>query len=79
MIKWYVIPLLAIVCYIYTREIKEARRNSDWNAVLAGLTIFGVDFFKRNLERLGYVSDSALRFLDNPGRHSSANTGGLEY
>ena len=45
MIKWYIIPLLAIVCYIYTREIKEARRNNDWNAVLAGLTIFGVDFF----------------------------------
>jgi hypothetical protein len=45
MIKWYVIPLLAIVCYIYTREIKEARQTKDWNAVLAGLTIFGVDFF----------------------------------
>jgi hypothetical protein len=45
MIKWYVIPLLAIVFYIYTREIKEARHTKDWNAVLAGLTIFGVDFF----------------------------------
>ena len=45
MIKWYVIPLLAIVFYIYTREIKEARHTNDWNAVLAGLTIFGVDFF----------------------------------
>ena len=45
MIKWYVIPLLAIVFYIYTKEIKDARQNGDWNAVLAGLTIFGVDFF----------------------------------
>lgn len=44
-IKWYVIPLLAIVFYIYTKEIKDARRTGDWNAVLAGLTIFGVDFF----------------------------------
>jgi hypothetical protein len=45
MIKWYVIPLLAFVFYIYTREIKEARQTKNWNAVLAGLTIFGVDFF----------------------------------
>lgn len=25
MLKWYVIPLLSFVFYIYTREIKEAR------------------------------------------------------
>ncbi len=45
MIKWYVIPLLAFVFYVYTREMKEARQTKNWNAVLAGLTIFGVDFF----------------------------------
>jgi len=45
MLKWYVIPLLAIIFYIYTKEIKEARISKNWNAVLAGLTIFGVDFF----------------------------------
>ena len=45
MIKWYIIPLLSIVFYIYTREIKEARQTKNWDAVLAGLTIFGVDFF----------------------------------
>jgi hypothetical protein len=45
MLKWYVIPLLAFVFYVYTREIKEARLTQNWNAVLAGLTIFGVDFF----------------------------------
>jgi len=45
MIKWYVITLLALVFYVYAREIKEARRTKNWNAVLAGLTIFGVDFF----------------------------------
>jgi hypothetical protein len=44
-LQWYVIPLLAIVFYIYTREIQEARKTKDWNAVLAGLTIFGADFF----------------------------------
>ncbi len=45
MIKWYIIPLFALVCYVYTREIREARAGGDWNAVLAGVTIFGVDFF----------------------------------
>ncbi len=45
MIKWYVIPLLAIVFYIYVREMKEAKSSGNWNAVFCGLTIFGVDFF----------------------------------
>lgn len=45
MIKWYVIPLLAIVFYIYTREMREARRSGNWDAVFAGLTLFGMDFF----------------------------------
>jgi len=44
MIKWYIIPLFAIIFYIYTKEIKEARRTNDWNAILAGLTVFGADF-----------------------------------
>ena len=42
-LKWYVIPLLAIVFYIYAVEIKKARTSGDWNAVFAGLTIFGMD------------------------------------
>jgi len=43
-IEWYVIPLLAIVLYIYTFEIKKARGSGNWNAVFAGLTVFGMDF-----------------------------------
>jgi hypothetical protein len=45
LLQWYVIPLMAFVFYVYTREIREARLTQNWNAVLAGLTIFGVDFF----------------------------------
>jgi hypothetical protein len=41
-LKWYVIPLLAIVFYIYATEIKKARQTGNWNAVYAGLTLFGV-------------------------------------
>lgn len=44
MLEWYVIPLLAIVFYIYTSEIKKARQIGCWDAVFAGLTVFGMDF-----------------------------------
>jgi len=43
-LEWYVIPLLAIVFYIYASEIKQARRAGNWDAVLCGLTVFGMDF-----------------------------------
>jgi len=45
MLEWYVIPLLAIVFYIYTSEIRKARISGNWDAIFAGLTIFGMDFF----------------------------------
>ena len=45
MLKWYVVPLLAIVFYIYSKEIRKARRTRNWDAILAGLTVFGLDFF----------------------------------
>ena len=44
-VKWYIMPLLMIVFYIYVKEIKLARSTGNWNAVFAGLTLFGVDFF----------------------------------
>ena len=44
-IQWYIIPLLAIIVYIYTIEIKKARQTDNWDAVIAGLTLFGMDFF----------------------------------
>ena len=43
-IKWYVIPLLALVSYVYAVETKKARSSGNWDAVLAGLTLFGTDF-----------------------------------
>jgi hypothetical protein len=39
--QWYVIPLLALVLYVYTVEVE--RRN--WNAVFAGLAFWGMDWF----------------------------------
>jgi hypothetical protein len=44
-IQWYIIPLLAIILYIYVTEIKKAKQNGNWNAVFAGLTLFGMVLF----------------------------------
>ena len=43
-LKWYVIPLLSIIFYIYTVEMKKAKKSGNWDAVIAGLTLFGMDF-----------------------------------
>jgi hypothetical protein len=42
-LKWYVIPLLAIVFFIYTVEIKKARNSGNRDVIYAGLTLFGTD------------------------------------
>jgi len=39
--RWYVIPLFALVVYVYAVEIE--RRN--WNLVFAGLAFWGMDWF----------------------------------
>lgn len=47
--QWYVIPLLALVFYVYSTEIKKARGTGNWNVVLAGLTLFGMDFVNESI------------------------------
>lgn len=44
-LKWYVIPLLAIVFYIYSKEMNNARRKNNWDVIFCGLIVFGLDFF----------------------------------
>ncbi|UGT39941.1 hypothetical protein LTV02_28400 [Nocardia yamanashiensis] len=39
--KWYLIPLLLVVIYVYATEVE--RRN--WNVFFAGLALWGVDLF----------------------------------
>ncbi|WP_043650130.1 hypothetical protein [Nocardia thailandica] len=39
--KWYVIPLLLLVIYVYAVEVE--RRN--WNVFFAGLALWGMDWF----------------------------------
>ncbi|MEI6875436.1 MAG: hypothetical protein WCL50_09955 [Spirochaetota bacterium] len=47
-LQWYVIPILAIVFYIYTGEIKKARAGGDWKALIAGAAVFGADLFNES-------------------------------
>ena len=67
MLKWYVIPMLAFVFYIYTREIKEAKAGGNWDAVLSGLTIFGVDFFNETWNGWVMVLSDRSAFWTAPG------------
>jgi len=39
--QWYVIPLLALVVYVYAVEVEK----QNWSAVLAGLAFWGMDWF----------------------------------
>ncbi|MBU2510772.1 hypothetical protein KJ966_05525 [bacterium] len=66
-IKWYVIPLLAIVFYIYTLEIKKARQSKNWDAIFAGLTIFGMDFLNETWNGLVFYFTQHSAFWTTPG------------
>lgn len=67
MLKWYVIPLLAIVLYIYAVEIKKARESGNWEAVLAGLTLFGMDFINESWNGWVFHLTQRSAFWTTPG------------
>ena len=48
-LQWYVVPLLALVFYVYVVEIRDARSSGNWDAVIAGVTLFGADFVNESL------------------------------
>ena len=66
-LKWYVIPLLSIVFYIYATEIKKARNTGNWNAVYAALTLFGMDFFNETWNGWIYHFTQHSAFWTTPG------------
>ena len=74
MVKWYIVTLLLIVFYIYAKEIKLARSTGNWDAVFAGLTLFGVDFFNETWN--GWVMHLTQRVMtfQEPG-HPPCRTG----
>jgi len=67
MLKWYVIPLLAIVLYIYAVEMRKARASGNWDPVLAGLTLFGMDFFNETWNGWVLALSGRSAFWTTPG------------
>ena len=67
-LEWYVIPLLAIVFYIYTCEIKKARVSGNWDAVFAGLTVFGMDFINETWNGWIFHLTRHSAFWTTPGK-----------
>ena len=47
-LKWYVIPLLAIMFYVYASEVQK----KNWNAVFAGLVFWGMDWINEIINSL---------------------------
>jgi hypothetical protein len=66
-LEWYVIPLLAIVLYIYTSEIKKARGSGNWEAILAGLTVFGMDFVNETVNGWIFALSNHSALWTTPG------------
>ena len=48
-LQWYVVPLLALLFYIYVVEIRSARTSGNWDAVIAGVTLFSADFVNESI------------------------------
>jgi hypothetical protein len=67
MLKWYAIPLLAIVLYIYAVEMRKARQSRNWDPVIAGLTLFGMDFFNETWNGWALNISGRSAFWTAPG------------
>jgi hypothetical protein len=61
--KWYVIPLLAIVVYIYNSEIYERR----WNLVFAGLAFWGADWINEIINSIFFHLNGRAPLWGAPG------------
>jgi len=63
---WYIIPILAIVLYIYGVEIKNARETKNWNTVFAGLTVLGLDLINEIWNALVFTFSNYSAFWTTP-------------
>jgi hypothetical protein len=61
--QWYVIPLLAIVVYVYNSEIYERR----WNLVFAGLAFWGADWINEIVNSIFFHFNGRAPFWGAPG------------
>jgi hypothetical protein len=66
-IQWYIIPLLAIVVYIWTIEIRKARESGNWNPIWAGAAVFGMDFINETWNGWVFHVTQHSAFWTTPG------------
>ncbi|TFG18307.1 MAG: hypothetical protein EU531_00615 [Promethearchaeota archaeon] len=64
---WYIIPILAIVLYIYAVEIKKARESGNWSTIFAGLTVLGLDLINEIWNALVFAFSGYSAFWTTPG------------
>ncbi len=48
-LQWYVVPLLALLFFIYVREVRDARTSGNWDCVIAGAALFSADFVNESI------------------------------
>jgi len=61
--QWYVIPLLAVVMFIYASELQ----NERWNAVFAGLAFWGADWVNEILNSIFFHLNGYAPLWGAPG------------
>lgn len=64
---WYIIPLMVIVMYIYSKEIKRALETNNWNVVSAGLALFGMDIINEVVNALIFHYNQYAALWMTPG------------
>ena len=62
--QWYVIPLFALVVYVYATEVE--RRN--WNLIFAGLAYWGMDWFNEIWNALFFHFNQFAPVWGAPGK-----------
>jgi hypothetical protein len=62
--QWYVIPLFALVVYVYAVEVEK--RN--WNQVFAGLAFWGMDWFNEIWNSLVFQANGFAPVWGTPGK-----------
>jgi hypothetical protein len=62
-LKWYVVPLLLIVMYIYYKEISV----KNWNVVLGGAALWGMDLFNEIWNSIVFHASGFAPVWGTPG------------
>ncbi len=65
--KWYVIPLFAIVVYIYASEVQK----KNWALIFAGLAFWGMDWFNEIWNGLVFHFTGVAPVWGTPGNGSA--------